>query len=94
MPLKGPEKDIAALKGMLEAYAGHFNRGNFEEWIALWNKNAVQMMHSAPARVGIDEIRKVMGPIFRNYTGELTINEILDVIVDHDFGLTRCNFHL
>ena len=35
-----------------------------------------------------------MEPIFRNYTVELTINEILDVIVDHDTGIIRCNFIL
>ena len=52
------------------------------------------MMHSIPAIVGIDEIRTEMAPIFRNYTVELTINEILDVIVDHDTGITRCNYTL
>jgi ketosteroid isomerase-like protein len=92
VPLKGSEKDIAALKGMLEVYVGHFNKGDFEEWMALWNKNAVQMMHSVPATVGVDAIRKVMSPIFKNYTVEITINEILDVEVDHGFGLTRCNY--
>jgi ketosteroid isomerase-like protein len=94
MQQKGPEKDIAALKGMLYDYAGHFNSGNFEEWLSLWNRDGVHMMHSVPAIVGIDEIRAEMAPIFRNYTVELTINEILDVIVDHDFGLTRCNYTL
>ncbi|MBT6605362.1 hypothetical protein HOB36_09775 [Candidatus Bathyarchaeota archaeon] len=94
MPLKGPEMDIVALKGMLDDYARHFNSGNIEEWLSLWNRNGVNMMHSVPAIVGIDEIRIEMEPIFRNYTVELTINEILDVIVDHDIGLTRCNYTL
>ena len=94
MPLKGPEMDIVALKGMLDDYARHFNSGNIEEWLSLWNRNGVNMMHSVPAIVGIDEIRIEMEPIFRNYTVELTINEILDIIVDHDIGLTRCNYTL
>jgi len=94
MLLKGPEKDIAALKGMLYDYAEHFNSGDFEKWLSLWNRDGVHMMHSVPAIVGIDVIRAEMAPIFRNYTVELTINEILDVIVDHDFGLTRCNYTL
>lgn len=79
---------------MLEAYARHFNCGNFEQWLSLWNKNGVQMMPYVPARVGIDEIRAVMKPVFKNYTVELRINEIQDVIAYHDSGLTRCKYSL
>jgi hypothetical protein len=52
----GPESDITALKGMLEAYTHHLNSGNFDEWLSLCSKNGVQMMPYIPARVSIKEM--------------------------------------
>lgn len=52
------------------------------------------MMPYVPASEGIDQIRAVMQPVFRNYSVELTINEIQDVLVYHDSGVTRCTYSM
>ena len=70
------------------------NNGDFQRWLSLWNKDGVQMMPYIPSRVGIEQIKAVMEPVFNNYKVELELVEIEDIIADHDSGLTRCKYTL
>ncbi len=91
---KESEKDIAAVKDMLNQYAIECNTGNFERWLSLWAEDGTQMPPDAPARKGIDQIREGMKPVFDDMKLDIVIKSVDDVEVHGDLGLTRCKYSL
>ena len=56
--------DIAAVKEMLKQYAKVCNTGDLNHWISLWADNGVQMPPDTPTRIGKEQIREGMKPMF------------------------------
>jgi ketosteroid isomerase-like protein len=90
----GSKKDVEALRETLESYVRYLNEGKFEKWLSLWMEDGVQMMAFVPAVEGIEEIMKVMRPIFEGYVVELTLTGIQDVLAYDDYGVTRCTYSM
>jgi uncharacterized protein (TIGR02246 family) len=87
------ESDIAAVKDMLKKYMKGCNTGDFDFWMSLWADDGVQMQPDAPARIGKEQIRENMKPVFDqfNLKGELGI---VEGKVYGNLGLTRCTYTL
>jgi len=87
------ESDIAVVKDMLKKYMKGCNTGDFDFWMSLWADDGVQMPPNAPARIGKEQIRENMKPVFDqfNLKGEIDITEGK---VYGDLGLTRCTYTL
>ncbi len=88
------EADIAAIKEMGKQYAVACNTGDFDLWISLWADDGVQMPPGAPARVGKEQIRQGMKPLFDQMDLEITIHSLEDTEVYGNLGLTRCRYTL
>ena len=86
--------DIEAIKEMGNQYAVAINTGDFELWISLWADDGVQMPPDTPARIGKEQIREAMTPVFEQMTLDIIITSIEDVKVYGDLGLTHCNYTL
>lgn len=84
------ESDIAAVKDMLNQYVKGCNTGDFDFWMSLWADDGVQMPPDAPPRVGKEQIRENMKPVFDQFYMEATV-DIFEGKVYGDLGLTRCN---
>jgi uncharacterized protein (TIGR02246 family) len=56
--------DVAQVYELWNEYAAAANDGNMERWIALWIDDGIQMPPGAPRRVGKEEIRRGMQPLF------------------------------
>ena len=83
------KSDIAAVKEMLNQYAVACNTGDFDQWISLWTDDGVQMPPDTPARIGKEQIREGMKPIFDQFVYNIDI-DIAEARVYGDLGLTRC----
>ena len=92
--MKGLTSDEQALKQTLLDYVNHMNNGDFDRWLSIWSKEAVQMPPYVPALIGVDTIGKAMKPVFEKNKIEIKIKEINEVLVHQDVGLTRCEFTL
>jgi len=93
-PVVDIDADIAAIKEMGNQYAVAINTGDFELWISLWADDGVQMPPDTPARIGKEQIREAMTPVFEQMTLDIIITSIEDAKVYGDLGLTRCNYTL
>ena len=91
---EGRERDIAAIKEVLNQYAVGVNTGDFDRWISLWADDGVQMPPDTPVRVGKEQIRGGMKPIFDQMNLDIAITTIDEAKVYGDLGLTRCTYTL
>lgn len=86
--------DIEQLKDVLNLYMNYANQGDFDSWISLWTENGVQMASDDSSKIGINEIKKRMKPLFEEMINDLKLLAIEDVRVYGDLGLTRCSYTL
>ncbi len=91
---RGRAGDITAVKKMIDQYAVGCNTGDFDLWISLWADDGVQMPPDAPARVGKEQIRKAMEPVFDQMILDVVITSIEEAKIYGDLGLTRCTYTL
>ena len=56
--------DVAQVYELWNEYATAVNARDLDRWLALWGDDAIQMPPGAPCRVGKDEIRQGMQPLF------------------------------
>ena len=56
--------DVAQVYKLWNEYAAAANDGDMARWIALWINDGIQMPPGVPRRVGKEEIRKEMQPVF------------------------------
>ena len=56
--------DVALIYDLWREYAVAANDGDLERWLSLWSQEALQMPPGAPRRVGKEQIRKGMQPLF------------------------------
>jgi uncharacterized protein (TIGR02246 family) len=88
------EADITAIKEMLNRYALITNAGDWDRWISLWADDGVQMPPDDPARIGKEQIRAGMKPLFDQLNLDIVIHSIEDARVYGDLGFTRCTYTL
>ena len=88
------EADITAIKEMLNRYALITNAGDWDQWISLWADDGVQMPPDDPARIGKEQIRAGMKPLFDQLNLDIVIQSIEDARIYGDLGFTRCIYTL
>jgi uncharacterized protein (TIGR02246 family) len=67
--------DVGLVFELWNEYAEAANGGDFEHWLSLWIDDGVQMAPDAPPRVGKEQIRAAMQPIFELFvTRNMVIN--------------------
>jgi uncharacterized protein (TIGR02246 family) len=88
------EADITAIKDMLNRYANITSAGDWDQWISLWADDGVQMPPDYPARIGKEQIRAGMKPLFDQLNLDIVIQSIEDAKIYGDFGFTRCIYTL
>jgi uncharacterized protein (TIGR02246 family) len=88
------EADITAIKEMLDRYAAITNAGDWDLWISLWADDGVQMPPDDPARIGKEQIRAGMKPLFDQMDIDIAIHSIEDARIYGDLGFTRCTYTL
>lgn len=88
------EADITAIKEMLNQYAVITNAGDIDRWMSQWADDGVQMPPDDPARVGKEQIRAGMKPLFDQLNLDIVIHSIEDARIYGDLGFTRCIYTL
>jgi len=85
--------DIAAVKEILKNYAKGCNTGDFDHWMSLWADDGVQMPPDTPSRIGKEQIREGMKPMFDQFNLKIEV-DLNEAKVHGVYGLTRCTFTL
>ncbi|UCC99646.1 MAG: SgcJ/EcaC family oxidoreductase, partial [Phycisphaerales bacterium] len=87
--------DVAQIYQLWKAYAAALTAGDMERWIALWTDDGIQMPPGAPRRVGVEQIRASMQPLFDLYQWAITINpEEVRVLGDRAYSHGTYEFAL
>ena len=84
----------AAIEKVLLQYGEAISAGDFEGWMALWIAEGRQMPPDTPAKIGKDQIREGMRPLFEDMDMTMVISNIEESRTIGDFGLTRCLYTL
>ncbi|MFW9778176.1 MAG: YybH family protein [Candidatus Heimdallarchaeota archaeon] len=87
------ERDINAVKEVLNQFAIGLNSGNLDHWMSIWADNAVQMPPDTPSRIGKNYIRERSQGTFERMNFEIKI-DLKETKVYGDLGITRCNYTL
>ena len=83
------EADIAAINELNEQYSIHVNAGDLENFLSLWEDNAIRMEPDNPSVIGIDNIRKSLEVIFEIYSVNLAIGAETELQVANDMAFGR-----
>ena len=59
--------DVAQVYELWNEYAAAANDGDMARWIALWIDDGIQMAPDAPPRIGKEQIREAMQPLFDHF---------------------------
>jgi uncharacterized protein (TIGR02246 family) len=88
------EKEVTAIKKVLNQYAAGVNSGDFTQWISLWADDGVQMPPNTPVNVGKMQIIDGNKPAFDQMDLKIEITSVEEARVYGDYGLTRCEYSL
>ncbi len=67
--------DVAKVYELWNEYAAALKAGDLERWMSLWSEDAIQMPPGIPRRVGKEQIRREMQPVFDLFdTSKMTIH--------------------
>jgi uncharacterized protein (TIGR02246 family) len=81
------EADIAAINELYNQYCLGANTGDLDLFLSCWDENGIQLPSNTPARIGKEQIREGMKPLFDLYIAELSITpEDIEVAGDWAFG--------
>lgn len=80
--------DECAIRELLERYEHDVNTGDVDDWVSLWEDNAVRMVPNAPAVSGLLEIRESAAPMFAPNVTQMKV-EILEIVPLGDLAFTR-----
>lgn len=62
--------DVALIYELWNEYTAAANDGDIECWLSLWIDDGIQMPPCAPRRVGKEQIRQEMLPMFERHHGK------------------------
>jgi uncharacterized protein (TIGR02246 family) len=87
--------DVAQIYELWNEYTAALTAGDMERWIALWIDDGIQMPPGASRRVGVEQIRASMQPLFDLYQWTITINpEEVRVLGDRAYSHGTYEFEL
>ncbi len=66
--------DVALVYELWNEFAAAVTAGAMGRWIALWMNDGIQMPPGAPRRVGKEQIRAEMQPVFDLFITDMTVN--------------------
>jgi len=87
------QEDITAIKEIFNQYTFACNTGDLDLWISLWTDNGIQMPPDTPARIGKEQIREKMKPLFDQFIIRIPIT-IREVRVAGDLAFSRGTYTL
>ena len=88
--------DVARVYEVWNEYAAAATAGDMERWISLWIDDGIQMPPGVPRRVGKEEIRREMQPVFDLFnTSKMTIQtEEVRILGDRAYSHGTCEFEI
>ncbi|MDH5450096.1 MAG: SgcJ/EcaC family oxidoreductase [Candidatus Bathyarchaeota archaeon] len=87
------EADITAIKEIWNQYTSACGTGDLDRWISLWTDNGIQMPPDTPARIGKEEIREKMKPLFDQFIIKIPITS-KEIRVAGDLAFSRGTYTL
>lgn len=85
--------DLTAMKEKINQYAVTCNAGDFDRWISSWTDNGIQMPPDTPTRIGKEQIRAGMKPLFDQFILKIAITNN-EARVSGDLGFLRGTYTL
>lgn len=82
------EADTTAINKIWNQYTVGCNTGDLDLWISLWTDNGIQMPPDTPARIGKEQIREKMKPLFDQFIIKIAIT-CEEVRVTGDLAFSR-----
>ncbi len=84
--------DVALIYELWNEYTAAATDGDIERWLSLWSDDAVQMPPGAPSRIGKEQIRQEMQPLFARYRAKKTTFQAEEVHILGNWAYSHGTF--
>ena len=88
------EEDIAAINELYNQYAIHANTGDFDNFLTLWEENAILMEPDIPSIIGKEKIRSFFEPSFEQFNLNVVLNDNAEIQISGDIAFSRGTYTL
>lgn len=88
------EADIAAINELYDQYCIHANAGDLDNFLSLWEDNAIRMEPDNPSIIGKENIRKFFQVSFELFSINVAIYGDTEIQISEDMAFSRGTYTL
>jgi len=88
------EEDIAAIKEFYNQYCIQANAGDLDNFLSLWEDNAIRMDPDKPSIIGKENITKFFKPSFELFSVNVKIYGDIEIQISGDMAFSRGTYTL
>jgi len=88
------EEDIAAINELYNQYLIHANAGDIDNFLSLWEDNAIRMDPDKPTIIGKENLRQFFEPSFGLFSVSVTVYGDIEIQISGDMAFSRGNYTL
>ena len=83
------EEDIAAINELYNQYCIHANAGELDNFLSLWEDNAIRMEPDKPSIIGKENITKYFEPSFELFSVNVAVYGDTEIQISGDMAFSR-----
>ena len=88
------EADIAAINELYNQYCIHANTSDLDNFLSLWEDNAIRMDPDKPSFIGKENIRKLFEPSFELFSVNVALYGDTEIQISGDMAFSRGTYTL
>ena len=88
------EEDIAAINELYNQYSILANAGDFDNFLSLWEENAILMEPDIPSIIGKEKIGSFFEPSFEQFNLNVVLNDNAEIKISGDIAFSRGTYTL
>ena len=88
------ETDIAAINELYNQYCIQANAGDLDNFLSLWEDNAIRMDPDKPSFIGKENIRKFFEPSFELFSVNVAVYGDTEIQISGDMAFSRGTYTL
>ena len=88
------EEDIAAIKELYNQYCNKANAGDLNNFLSLWEENAIRMEPDMPSIIGKENITNYFKPSFELFSVKVSVYGDIEIQISGDMAFSRGTYTL
>jgi uncharacterized protein (TIGR02246 family) len=88
------EEEVAAINELYNQYCIHANAGDLDNFLSLWEDNAIRMDPDKPSIIGKEKIRSFFEPSFEQFSVDVAVYGNTEIQISGDIAFSRGTYTL